>query len=63
MIRWYDYVLAVLFADLITGFLLAGFFSTLWWEPIVYGLIAGFIYRSWSDAYCQFRLRREHEND
>ena len=63
MIRWYDYVLAVLFAVLITGFLLSGFFSTLWWERIEYGLIAGFIYRGWSDTYCQFRLRREHEND
>jgi hypothetical protein len=60
MIRWYDYALAVLAADFMVGFLLWGFTATTWWEPMVAGLLAGFIWQAWSKDYCAFRLRQEY---
>lgn len=62
MIRWYDWVLAFILADLIQSFIFAGFAALTLWEPFVYGLIAGLIVRSWETGYCQFRLRQETEN-
>jgi len=59
MIRWYDYALAVLAADAIITFLLAGFTSSVWWEPMLYGLCAGIIWQFWSKDYCQYRLKKE----
>ena len=60
MIRWYDYILAVLAADFMTGFLFAGFQATEWWQPILYGLLAGIIWQAWNKDYCDFRLRQEN---
>lgn len=59
MMRWYDYVLAVLLADLIQSFFFAAMFATTWWGPMVYGLIAGMLWQAWSTDYCAFRLRQE----
>lgn len=63
MIRWYDWVIAVLLADLVQSFLFAGFSATTLWEALVYGAIAGLIFRAWEDSYCQFRLRVENERN
>ena len=60
MIRWYDYTLALLAADFMTGFLLKGFSATTWWEPMLYGLLAGMIWNAWKTDYCAFRLRQEY---
>ena len=60
MIRWYDYVLAILAADFMISFMLWGFAATTWWEPMLYGLLAGMIWQAWSKDYCAFRLRQEH---
>jgi hypothetical protein len=62
MIRWYDYLIAVLAADLMTTFMFAGFNSTLWWQPLLYGFLAGFIFQIWEKGYCRFRLRQENKN-
>lgn len=59
MIRWYDWAFAILIADLAQSFLFAGFNALTWWEPLLYGLMAGFLLRMWEDGYCQFRLRVE----
>jgi hypothetical protein len=59
MIRWYDYALAILAADAIITFLIAGFLSSVWWEPALYGLCAGILWQFWSKDYCQFRLKQE----
>lgn len=59
MVRWYDYVLAVLAADLMLGFALWGFNSVTWWEPMVAGLLAGMVWHAWKTDYCAFRLRQE----
>lgn len=61
MIRWYDYVLAILAADFIISFMLSGFSATTWWEPMLYGLLAGMVWQAWSKDYCAFRLRQENE--
>ena len=60
MIRWYDYVLAILAADFILSFMLWGFATTTWWQPIVYGLAAGMVWQAWNTDYCNFRKRQEH---
>lgn len=60
MIRWYDYVLAVLAADFMLSFILWGINSTIWWEPMVAGLLAGWIWGTWNKDYCAFRLRQEY---
>lgn len=61
MIRWYDYIVAILAADLILAFMLMGFNSVTWWEPLFYGFVAGFIFRAWDKEYCRFRLRQENK--
>lgn len=60
MIRWYDYVLAVLAADFILSFMLWGFAATTWWQPMLYGLAAGMVWQAWSTDYCNFRKRQEY---
>ena len=57
MIRWYDYIVALLAADVMMTFMFAGFNSTTWWEPLFFGLIAGFVFRIWEKDYCRFRLK------
>ena len=59
MIRWYDYVLAILAADFMISFMLWGFAATTWWEPILHGLAAGMVWQAWTKDYCAFRLKQE----
>ena len=59
MIRWYDYVLAILAADWMLGMMLWGLNATLWWEPMVAGLFASMVYRAWKIDYCAYRLKQE----
>lgn len=59
MIRWYDYIVALLAADVMMTFMFAGFNSTTWWEPLFFGSIAGFVFRIWEKDYCRFRLKQE----
>ena len=59
MIRWYDYVLAILAADFMVSFMLYGIGATTWWQPMLYGLLAGMIWQSWNKDYCTFRLKQE----
>lgn len=63
MIRWYDYVLAVIAAYFILGFILAGIYASVWWESIIYGAIAGVILQFWNSDYCAYRLRQEKKNE
>lgn len=63
MIRWYDYVIAFLAADLMVGLFLIGINSATWLGPMLFGLLAGMIWQAWSKDYCAFRLRQEIDND
>lgn len=60
MIRWYDYVLAVLAADFMISFMLSGFSATTWWEPILHGLAAAMVWQAWDIDYCNFRKKQEY---
>jgi hypothetical protein len=60
MIRWYDWVIAILAADLILAFGLASITGTNFWMNILYGLLGGLVYSLWTVDYCNFRKRQEH---
>ena len=52
MIRWYDYIVALLAADVIVGFVFnSGMFG---------GFVAYSIYWAWEDVYCNWRRAQEH---
>jgi len=53
MIRWYDYVAALLMANL----LLTVFFTI----PLAGAIIAYAMYEYGWDSYCDFRLRQENK--
>jgi len=61
MIRWYDYMFAILASHFIIFFFSKGATSSNFWEPIFYGLAAGFIWRFWETDYCAFRLKQEEK--
>lgn len=63
MIRWWDYAVAFLYADFIVVCLFAGFNATVWWQILLFGALAGYLWRSWTDFYCRFRLHLEEEWD
>jgi uncharacterized membrane protein YqaE (UPF0057 family) len=60
MIRWYDWAIAILAADLILAFGLASITGTNFWMNILYGLLGGLVYSLWTVDYCNFRKRQEH---
>lgn len=62
MIRWYDYVVVFFYADFMMAWLFLGFTATEWYMPLVSGFIVGFLWRSWNDFYCKFRLHQEIKN-
>ncbi len=51
MMRWYDYPIAFLAADFMTGFLFSG--------SIFGGALAYMIYIAWCNYYCTYRLKQE----
>ena len=59
MIRWYDYIVAFLYADFMMAWFFLGFTATTWYMPLVAGTIVGFLWNSWDSFYCQWRLRQE----
>jgi uncharacterized membrane protein YqaE (UPF0057 family) len=60
MIRWYDWAVAILAADLILAFGLASITGDNFWMNILYGLLGGLVYSLWTVDYCNFRKRQEH---
>jgi hypothetical protein len=59
MLRWYDWVAAVIAADIAQTFLFVGFTALTWWEPLLFGLLAGMVIKVWEEQYCYFRLKQE----
>ena len=51
MIRWYDYLIAFLVADVMATALKA---------PIIGAFIAWGIYELWMNVYCPWRLEQEY---
>jgi len=63
MIRWYDYVAAVVFADFLLGFFLASFTVAGFWKIFFFGIMVFVVYDLWCDVYCKIRLKMEIKND
>jgi hypothetical protein len=63
VIRWYDYIVAILAADFILVFVLAGIYSTTWWGPMLNGVLAGLVWQIWKNDYCNFRLKQEKRRE
>ena len=59
MLRWYDWIAAIVVADITQGFFFAGMSATTWWEPWLYGGLAGLTIKLWREQYCQYRLTKE----
>jgi hypothetical protein len=59
MIRWYDYALAVLAADLMLSFSLAALAAPSLLYSTLFGTLAGTVYTLWTVDYCAFRLKQE----
>lgn len=63
MIRWYDYIIAVVTADLlIGGFLLAANGPT-FWHQLGGGLFLGLVWDFWNSAYCRVRYAMEKQRE
>jgi hypothetical protein len=60
MIRWYDWAVAILAADLILAFSIASITGDNVWINILNGLLAGLVYSLWTVDYCDLRKRQEH---
>lgn len=61
MIKWYDVVLAIVFAILIYSFFIYGAFSYSTIEAFLGGAMAGLAYRIWVHEYCEFRKISERK--
>lgn len=62
MLRWYDYVAAVIFADFMSTFLIAGLYSSNFFMSFFFGLLVMVFNSVWDNAYCVFRRAFENEN-
>jgi hypothetical protein len=60
MIRWYDWLVAILAADLMLAFSIASLTGENFWANIIFGLLAGLVYSLWTVDYCDLRKRQEH---
>ena len=61
MTRWWDYIAVYFYADLIRYFLFVGFTATTWYTPLIAGIVVAFLYNSWTNFYCQWRLYYEEK--
>lgn len=62
MIRWYDWAVAILAADLMLAFSMASITSDNVWMNIIYYLLVAVVYSLWTVDYCNIRKRQEHGN-
>ncbi len=58
MIRWYDWVAAVLLSDLILGTAIAAVAAPVWWHAALGGALVFAMFIAWDD-WCQWRRERE----
>jgi hypothetical protein len=59
MIRWYDYVAAILMADFIFAWAMIAAFGEVFWLQILAAIAVTFLYDLWTNVYCRFRLKME----
>jgi hypothetical protein len=59
MIRWYDYLAAILVADFILTNAMIAAFAEAFWMQILAAIAVTFLYDLWTNVYCKFRLNME----
>jgi hypothetical protein len=60
MVRWYDWVVALLAADFMLGNIITALTGPIWYIQLVGAVAVYFIYELWIDAYCKFRKKYEY---
>lgn len=58
MIRWYDWVLAILAADFMLAWIIQAITGEVWWLQLLGALLVFILWDLWND-YCKLRLRFE----
>ena len=58
MIRWYDWIAAIIAADLLLTFFVSAFTQEIWYMSMIESIIVYFIWDMWK-AYCEWRKRSE----
>jgi len=59
MVKWWDWIIAFVWAGIMMALLAKGVTAPTWWEPLFYGFVTGMVYRFWRDYYCIYRLAWE----
>ena len=59
MIRWYDYVAALIAADFLIANATTALVSEVWWLQILGGVGAWIIWDTWNGPYCKWRVKQE----
>ena len=63
MIRWYDYIVAFLFAHLIYANILIILYGTTWWHPVWGFLVLFGLNDLWVNGYSKFRKSMEDKKN
>jgi len=61
MIRWYDYLVAILAADFLITNVHIAFTADVLWINILGAVAAYFVWNLWNDTYCNYRLKAESQ--
>lgn len=59
MLRWYDYVVALVFADFLLAGVIYACTSEVWYESLIASFVTLTVYDMWN-MYCQ--MRKNHES-
>jgi hypothetical protein len=63
LIRWYDYIVAVFIAYLMTAPLSLALLAPTIWLQIIGSVTLALLYDLWVNVYCKFRLNMEIKNE
>jgi hypothetical protein len=59
VVRWYDYLAAVLVADFILANAMIAVLGEVFWMQVLAAIAVSFLYDLWTNVYCAFRLNQE----
>ena len=59
MIRWYDWIVAFIAADIFLTNVLVALTSDVWWISFLTSIVAWMVWDLWDDIYCKIRLTQE----
>jgi hypothetical protein len=62
-IKWYDYLIAFIYADFMTFFLFTALTTTNFVLSLLMGFTVGFLWKSWESFYCKMRYEYEKDNN